>query len=122
MRIAGMGYRRAAGLGSLEAALAEAGGSAGLDALATLAGKEGPPLADLAAELGVPVFVFPRERLEGVETQTRSGLIEDRFATGSVAEAAALLACGEGARLVVARKISADGMATAAIAESGEAS
>jgi cobalt-precorrin 5A hydrolase len=42
------------------------------------------------------------------------------FGTGSIAEASALVAAGPGARLRGPRAVSADGTATAAIAEAAE--
>jgi len=117
MRVAGLGFRGAAPLAALtealEAALDVAG--PGLDALATLPHKaDAPVLRALAAQTGLPVRAVG---VAGVQTATRSSRIAAQFGTGSVAEAAALAAAGPGARLVAGRVVSADGMATAAIAE-----
>lgn len=117
MTVAGFGFRRAASLASLRDALSQAGGPVGVIALATLADKAGAPaLLALATELGVPVCAIPGERLATVATLTRSARISARLGTGSVAEAAALVAAGDGARLLGPRAKSNDGMAVAALA------
>lgn len=118
MRVAGLGFRGAASVAALREALAAAGGADGLAALATLAGKaEAPALVALARELGLPVLALPKAALSGQPTVSASARIMVRLGTGSLAEAAALAAAGPSARLLGPRKISADGMATAAIAE-----
>lgn len=81
-------------------------------ALATIARR----LPEVGA-LGLPVRVV---EIAGIVTLTRSPRILTRHGTGSVAEAAALSACGPGARLTVTRVTSTCGRATAAIAEIGE--
>jgi cobalt-precorrin 5A hydrolase len=118
MRVAGIGFRKAAGVASLRAALdaAEAAGGA-VQMLASLTDKAGAaPLRALAAERGLPLRGVD---VDGQATATQSARVAARFGTGSVAEAAALVAAGPGARLVVARVTAPDGMATAAIAEGG---
>ena len=118
MRIAGLGFRAAAGIDSLRSALSSAGGTEGLIALATAAEKvQAPALVALAAELGLPVRAITQDTLAAVETRTWSERVAARFHTGSLAEAAALAAAGPSARLLGPRAVSADGMATAAIAE-----
>ena len=118
MKIAGVGFREAAGIDSLRSALLAAGGADGVVALATAAEKaEALPLIALAAELHLPICAIAPAALAAVETLTRSERVEARFGTGSLAEAAALAAAGPAARLVGLRAVSADGMATAAIAE-----
>ncbi len=103
-------------LASLEDALARAGGADGVTHLATLAGKaEG--LAPLARRLALPVMALEAGALRGVVTPTQSGRVAALFGTGSVAEAVALVAAGPGARLRGPRAVSADGLATAALAE-----
>ena len=123
MRVAGLGFRRAASQAALTevlgAALAVAGpagaGDAPLDALATLPHKaQAAVVQAVALALGLPVRAV---EVAGQHTPTRSERITGAFGTGSVAEAAALVAAGPGARLIVGRMVSADGMATAAIAE-----
>ena len=118
MRIAGMGFRKTAGIDSLRSALLAAGGTDGVVALATAADKaEARALIALAAELRLRICAIAPTALAAVETPTRSDRVAARFGTGSLAEAAALAAAGPGARLLGPRAVSADGMATAAIAE-----
>lgn len=118
MRIAGLGFREAAGIDSLRSALSAAGGTEGIVALATAAEKvQALALVALAAELRLPVRAISAGALAAVETQTWSERVAARFHTGSLAEAAALAAAGPSARLLGPRSVSADGMATAAIAE-----
>ena len=71
-------------------------------------------LRPFAQALGLPLHLVP---VQGVATPTQSGRVQLQFQTGSVAEAAALTAAGRGARLVVLRVTSPDGMATCAVAE-----
>ncbi|WP_136646312.1 cobalamin biosynthesis protein [Tabrizicola sp. YIM 78059] len=118
MIVAGFGFRSGVTLAALRDALSGAGGPAGVTHLATVEGKAGG-LADLGRELGLPVVAVPEEALLGLATVTRSQRVAARFGTGSLAEAAALAAAGPGARLRGPRAVSADGMATAAIAEGG---
>ncbi|WP_050627939.1 cobalamin biosynthesis protein [Bradyrhizobium viridifuturi] len=118
MRVAGLGFRREAGVASLREALDAAGGPEGLAALATLSDKaDAPALRVLAQQLGLSIRSIPVEVLTEIETVTQSELIRAAFGTGSVAEAAAIAAAGRGARLISARAVSRDRMATAAIAE-----
>ncbi|WP_284164667.1 cobalamin biosynthesis protein [Frigidibacter sp. SD6-1] len=120
MRVAGFGFRGAATVASLQDALARAGGGAAL--LATAEGKAEAPVArNLAETLGLPLVAVGRADLAAQATLTRSAKVAERFGTGSVAEAAALAACGPGARLLGPRVVSGDGLATAAIAERDEA-
>lgn len=116
MIVAGFGFRAGASLAAMQDALDRAGGAGGVTHLATLSAKaEG--LAPLARALALPVIALPPEALRPVPTLTRSGRVEAQFGTGSIAEAAALAAAGPGARLRGPRAVSADGTATAAIAE-----
>jgi cobalt-precorrin 5A hydrolase len=116
MIVAGFGFRPGVTLAALQDALAKAGGPQGVTHLATLAEKRGG-LAPLARVLALPVVALEQGALRGVPTPTRSDRIEAMFGTGSVAEAAALAVAGPGARLRGPRAVSADGTATAAIAE-----
>jgi len=116
MIFAGLGFRSAAPAASLAEALRLALAKTTLqpEALATLPHKTtAPALRDLAAVMGLPVHAVA---VAGQPTATQSPRIQAGFHTGSVAEAAALVAAGPGAQLVVSRVVSADGMATAAIA------
>ncbi|MEO3416942.1 cobalamin biosynthesis protein [Roseovarius sp. CAU 1744] len=118
MIVAGIGYRKAATLADLREALALTGTRP--DALASVAAKAGGAvLTELAAELNLPVIAVTESCLGGTKTPTRSARIEGRFGTGCLSEAAALLAAGDGAgaRITVTRVKTANGMATAAIAE-----
>ncbi len=118
MRVAGLGFRDAASVASLRNALQAAGGARGIDCLSTLDDKATvASIQALAAELNVPVRGIAQALLASMDTLTRSPRILDRFGTGSLAEAAALAAAGPGARLLGPRAVSADGLATAAIAE-----
>jgi cobalt-precorrin 5A hydrolase len=116
MIVAGFGFRSGVTLAALEEALARAGGDAGVTHLATLEAKaEG--LAPLARKLALPVVTLPPGAVRGVVTLTQSDRVAALFGTGSVAEAVALVAAGPGARLRGVRAVSADGTATAALAE-----
>ena len=116
MIVAGFGFRSGATLAALQDALAKAGGPEGVTHLATLAAKA-DGLTSLAQALDLPVVALDADSLRGVATLTRSDRVEQMFGTGSVAEAAALAGAGQGARLRGPRAVSADGSATAAIAE-----
>lgn len=112
MRVAGIGFRAAATVDDLAAALALAGQA---DALATDARKAGAAvMVALGQRLGLAVRAVD---VSGTETPTASARVTEAFGTGSVAEAAALVAAGRNARLVVGRVVAPNGMATAAIAE-----
>jgi cobalt-precorrin 5A hydrolase len=118
MKVAGLGFNGNATLASLREALAAAGGAEGLGAVATVGDKaDAEVLKLLARECGVPIRAIPADVLAGIATPTQSSRIAERFATGSVAEAAALAAAGPGARLIAGRAISQDRTATAAIAQ-----
>jgi cobalt-precorrin 5A hydrolase len=116
MIVAGFGFRAETSLAALQDALARAGGAEGVTHLATLSAKA-PGLAGLAAVLGLPVVAVAPELLAGQAVMTQSDRVAALHSTGSVAEAAALAAAGLGARLRGPRAVSADGTATAAIAE-----
>lgn len=119
MRVAGIGFRQDAPLDTLRGVLraVEAlGGPA--EALASLPEKAADArLQSLAAERGLPLYPVA---VAGLATPTRSLRIMARHGTGSVAEAAALAACGPGAKITVARITAPDGMATCAMAETEE--
>ncbi|MGL9618709.1 cobalamin biosynthesis protein [Bradyrhizobium sp. U531] len=118
MKVAGLGFRKDVTLASLREALLAAGGPEGLAAMATASDKaDTEPLKQLARECGLPIRAIPAETLAGIDTFTQSGLVAEKFGTGSVAEAAALAAVGPRARLIATRVVSQDRTATAAIAE-----
>ena len=119
--VAGIGYRKAASLADLRDALALTG--AAPTALASVAAKaNGEVMMQLARDMNLPVITITGDQIAKIDTVTRSARIEERFGTGSLAEAAALAGAGHGmagvnARLVVPRVQTENGMATAAIAE-----
>ncbi|WP_235532338.1 cobalamin biosynthesis protein [Sphingomonas sp. Leaf20] len=126
--VAGFGFRAAAGLDALRAALATAQhGCPPVEILAVPQDKIAlvQALADLLAADrvaaragGCPLTVIgvSPAALQAMRTPTRSIASIRHRATGSVAEAAALAAAGPGAVLLTSRHISADRMATCAIA------
>ena len=116
MIVAGFGFRSGTTLAALQDALARAGGPGGVTHLATAAAKAGG-LEQLAEALGLPVVAVPSEALQAQPVLTHSERVDALFGTGSLAEAAALAAAGPGARLWGPRVVSANGQATAAIAE-----
>ncbi|MGL4235317.1 cobalamin biosynthesis protein [Tabrizicola sp.] len=116
MIVAGFGFRSETTLAALQDALSRAGGSEGVTHLATLAAKAAG-LEPLSRHLGLPVITLRPEVLYGQPTLTCSTRVEALHGTGSIAEAAALAAAGPGATLRGPRAVSADGTATAAIAE-----
>lgn len=115
MKVAGFGCRPGAPIEALRDALARTGAE-DPGALATIPAREAE-LTVLARELALPLCLT---RVAGIATPTRSARIQALHETGSVAEAAALSACGPGARIIVTRVTSSCGRATAAIAESEE--
>ncbi len=115
MIVAGFGFRGGASADSLRDALDRTG--AAPDLLATAAAKAGAaPIRALARALDRPLRAVDPAALSAQDTPTRSEAARRSHATGSVAEAAALAAAGPGAVLVAPRCISADRMATCAIA------
>ncbi|MCZ4257991.1 cobalamin biosynthesis protein [Sulfitobacter sp. G21635-S1] len=122
MRVVGIGFRAAADLASLQDALQQvldAAGGGGIDAVVTEAAKAREKVfREFAQVLGLPGLGITAQDLGQMITPTQSERMQDRFGTGSLAEAAALAAAGPQARLVAQRVVSGDGMATAALAES----
>lgn len=118
MRVVGLGFRREASLTSLLEVLSRIQCRQGkLDALATSVAKStAGPLPLLARQLGLPLLSIDPELLARQHTHTQSPRQQALFQTGSLAEAAALAAAGPGACLLQTRLVSADGMATAALA------
>lgn len=121
MKVAGIGFRASATLADLRQALGLL--QAQPDALASLQAKAAAePLKTLATELGLPLIALAEEDIAGEQTLTCSPRIKARFATGSLAEAAALVGArqarpGARARLIAPRIVTANGLATAALAE-----
>lgn len=124
MRVMGIGFRAAADLASLQDAMRlalEAAGGQQIDALVTEAAKSREKVfQELARVMGIPGLGVTQTDLEQMITPTQSQRIQDKFGTGSLAEAAALAAAGPDARLVAQRVVSGDGKATAAIAQNFE--
>lgn len=75
-----------------------------LVALATIDRRaEEPCMVAAARRRGVPLRAHPVDQLAAVEVPTPSETVHHHVGTASVAEAAALLAAGPGARLVVSK-------------------
>jgi cobalt-precorrin 5A hydrolase len=117
MIVAGFGFRRAATAESLLDALDKARGPQAPALLATAEDKAAAPAFQaLSARLGLPIHTVTLDALAQVETPTRSATVRALRGSGSVAEAAALVAAGPGASLLGPRAVSADRMATCALA------
>lgn len=115
---AGIGLRADADGTAFEDALAQAGTRP--DALACLTTKATPALVAWAKAEGLPLTQLDEQDIAGLTTPTTSPRIMARFATGSVAEALALIAArrdGYKARIIAPRVTSACGRATMALAE-----
>lgn len=120
---AGVGVDSGEVITLVEQALAEAGLSlASVAELATVDAKAGEPgLLSAADRLRLPLRTYPAHVLAAVEVPNPSQAAYAALGTPSVAEAAALAAAGEGARLVVPKAKSqpsggGPAMATAAVA------
>lgn len=104
--LAGVGAATAATPAEVAALLDAALAEAGLDrqavlAVATIDRRAADPAV---AGLGLPVVAYPAERLATVAVPSPSEAVRAAVGTPSVAEAAALLAAGPGARLLVAKR------------------
>lgn len=120
MIVAGFGFSGRASASSLHDALRRTGVGGPIDAIATLAVKaEAPAWAAFAATVQTAPALLVQE-VRHVMTPTQSARSLDAYATGSVAEATALVAAGPGSKLVYTRVLSDDGFATCAIAERKE--
>lgn len=116
MIVAGFGFRVAAGTESLRSALDAT--RAAPQALAAPQDKcDAPVFRAFADALGLPVIPVTPDALRAAETLTRAPRVIAERGTGSVAEAAALSAAGQNGRLLGPRVVSADRLATCAIAE-----
>lgn len=121
MIVAGLGFSSAATVDSLRAAFEGASVGQTVNALATVADKEGhDALAEFAATTALPLYFIAPDDLSGQRTLTCSPRSRATYGTGSVAEASALSAAGHGARLISPRHISDDRLATCAIAIGGQ--
>ncbi|SFK00370.1 cobalt-precorrin 5A hydrolase / precorrin-3B C17-methyltransferase [Streptomyces pini] len=122
----GVGASRGAPAEEVAALVGQALADAGLSPLSVTelatveakAGEEG--VVETARRLGVPLRTYPADELAAVPVPHPSDAPLAAVGTPSVAEAAALLACGEGAELVVPKRKSAPegraAMATCAVA------
>lgn len=120
MIAAGFGFRGAATVESLRDALERAAAGHRVACLAAPADKaDAATLRSLAGTLGVPVVAVAAAALAATDTPSRSARVLAARGTGCVAEAAALVAAGRGARLLGPRVVSADRLATCAIAVTG---
>ncbi|WP_406720799.1 cobalamin biosynthesis protein [Thioclava litoralis] len=116
-RVLGVGLQSRAESAAL-AALLDAAREVAPDMLAILADKADHPALQTVQAAGLPVCLIARSRLNGVATPTYSARVAERFGTGSVAEALALVAAGPEARIVQPRAISPCGTMTTALADS----
>ena len=126
--VVGFGFRALASVASLRSALQAAcaatesatGYAPELTALATAADKAShPALIELANELALPLVAVPLAQLAGPAATASlpvSNRIPERYGERSLAGSSALAAAGPGAHLLAPRAVSADQMATAAIA------
>jgi cobalt-precorrin 5A hydrolase len=121
--VIGLGFRDEASAHSIAEVLANVTAHAALPGAATvlavLEGKAAHPgllAAAQATRLQIETVAADAMRQADARVATRSEQIEKRRGVGSVCEATALAAAGEGARLVVTRMVSADRHATAAAA------
>lgn len=127
MIVAGIGCKRGAAAGDVEAAIRAALARAGvaataLDAIATMIGKnQEPGIAAAAKNLGIRIVALQQSELEaaGARAVTRSERVLALTGVPSVAETAALAAAGADARLIAPRLVV--GGAACALAASGEA-
>ncbi len=116
--VAGFGFRSAVSAESLADAFAQVEQGAKIDAVATLAAKaSSQAFRDFARTLGVPIRAIEQSSLEGQTTPTDSQASIAAYGVGSVAEAVALAAAGQNAKLISFRAVSTDGMATCALAK-----
>lgn len=118
MKTAGIGFRDEATLVAVLDALARAGG-VGVTRIALPERKRGHALCAALESRGFMLVFIPDAALAATATPTQSPIAQRHYGTGSVAEAAALAAL-PGARLAAPRVLSADRMATAAIAFTGD--
>lgn len=119
MTIVGLGLRAAATPESLEELFQRLQVTPDLP-LAVPAFRESHPAVLDLRQQGRRIIPLPEAALNRVRTPTRSPLILARYGTGSIAEACALVAAGPAARIILPRVVSADGRATAALAQSDE--
>jgi cobalt-precorrin 5A hydrolase len=116
MIVAGFGFRASATKDSLSDALALTA-VAHVDAIATPTDKaQSGTLQTFAKTHNLPVLEIDASAMQAVETPTESATVRENRGTGSVAEACALAALNN-AKLTTPRVVSADRLATCAIAQ-----
>ncbi|MEM7521347.1 MAG: cobalamin biosynthesis protein [Pseudomonadota bacterium] len=119
MIVAGFGFRASVSAQSLRDVYDKVAGNQRVSALATVTDKARLcAFKTFAQDMALPILVIPPHDLAAAETATQSSASRDAWGTGSVAEASALAAAGLGARLLKRRLISADRLATCALAQS----
>jgi cobalt-precorrin 5A hydrolase len=118
MIVAGIGFRTNATPKSLQSAYdiaCQTAGISGVDALASISEKiKSPVLQQFAADKSLSLQSVT---VTGIITPTQSARIQSLYGTGSVAEAAALVAAGPNARMICPRITSPCGRVTIAIAK-----
>jgi cobalt-precorrin 5A hydrolase len=120
MIVAGFGFREAAEVESLRDALGQAMTEEQLTHLSVPEDKAAAnSILALAAQLDIPVLAVSNATMAAIDTPTQSSVILEKRGIGSVAEAVALAAVGDGAQLQGPRSISSDRLATCAIAIGG---
>ncbi|MEO1776773.1 MAG: cobalamin biosynthesis protein [Pseudomonadota bacterium] len=120
MIAAGFGFRDSATAESLESALAAAWPGRAVDRLAVPADKaRATAITVLAARSGLPLIAVDAPTLAAQPALTPAPAAGARYGW-SPAETAALAAAGPGARLQAPRAVSADRLATCAIAIAAE--
>ncbi len=122
MIAAGFGFRASARVESLSDAFDRACAALpegrAVDLMTTAADKaQADVFRAFAARRGIAARGVDAARLSTQKTRTRSDASLAARGTGSLSEAAALAALAEGGRLLGARVISEDGLATCALAE-----
>lgn len=120
--VAGFGFRTSATAESLSDACAKARAAYAPGAeIGRVAAPDdklaSPALVSFARDIKAPAFGVSPADLVAPHTHTESIVSVAMRGTGSVAEAAALAAAGESARLLGPRCISTDGLAVCALAE-----
>lgn len=119
MRIVGLGLRTGASLASLEGLFHGLQVTTDLPLAIPVFRQSHPAIQQLQMR-GHSIIPIPEAALRCASTPTRSPRILARYGAGSIAEACALVAAGPAARIILPRVVSADGCATAAIAQSDE--
>lgn len=107
--VVGVGWSSEATEQDLRAAVDDTLAAAGVDRrrIRCVATLERERAATIAGALAWPVRTYSAEQLAGVDAPNRSTLVDQATGTPSVAEAAALLAAGDGASLLVPKRRSA---------------